>query len=76
MKIKVELNARKKIVKLGMSEDTILDEKIEEMPPIEIDVPDDWFKVLEIIPDTKIIIEVTGRKILRKQREGEKQNEN
>jgi hypothetical protein len=76
LKIKVELNARKKIVKLGMSEDTILDEKIEEMPPIEIDVPDDWFKVLEIIPDTKIIIEVTGRKILRKQREGEKQNEN
>jgi hypothetical protein len=72
LKIKVELNARKKIVKLGMSEDTILDEKIEEIPPIEIDVPDDWFKVLEIIPDTKIIIEVTGRKILRMQKKGEK----
>jgi hypothetical protein len=59
-----------------MSDDTILDEKIEEIQPMEIDVPDDWFKVLEIIPDTRIIIEVTGRKILRPQREGEKQNEN
>jgi hypothetical protein len=72
LKIKVELNARKKIVKIGMSNDTILDEKIEGQPPIEIDVPDDWFKVLEIIPDTRITIEVTGRKILRPQREGEK----
>ncbi|MCS7367265.1 MAG: hypothetical protein NDF52_05245 [archaeon YNP-WB-062] len=65
MKIKVELNARKKIVKIRMSEDAILDEKIEEIPPVEIDVPDDWFKVLEIIPDTKIIVEVAGRKILK-----------
>jgi hypothetical protein len=32
---------------------------------VEIDVPDDWFKVLEIIPDTKIIVEVAGRKILK-----------
>jgi hypothetical protein len=76
LKIKVELNVRKRIVKIGMSEDTILDEKIEEKPPIEIDVPDDWLKVLEIIPDTKVIIEVAGRKILRPQREGEKKNEN
>jgi len=65
LKIKVELNARKKIVKIRMSEDAILDEKIEEIPPVEIDVPDDWFKVLEIIPDTKIIVEVAGRKILK-----------
>ena len=72
MKIKVELNARKKIVKIRMSEDAILDEKIEEISPVEIDVPDDWFKVLEIIPDTKIIVEEAGRKILKVQNKGEK----
>jgi len=56
MKVQIDLRVRKEI-KQGIN--TLLS-KVEDLTTIEVEIPDEWLKVIDVLPRSFIYVEVSG----------------
>jgi hypothetical protein len=72
LKVKVKLKLEKSIKQsMGALEpDRVLHSETVELEPVEVEVDDAWAKVLEVIPNTYIRVEICGAKSMVELKEG------